>query len=83
MKTFGIIENLGGRAVVADLLDKHGHTVTVDAVRMWSKREQIPGAPLRILIETAEKRRIKVKASDLVPINVPNRKPGCKQKVKA
>lgn len=82
MKTFGIIEKLGGRQRVAALLCEAGRAITVDGVRMWSKRGQVPGAALQVLMAVAERKRIKVTAADLSLIDAPWGKSGRKAKVK-
>lgn len=81
MKTFRIIEKLGGRQRVVTLLSEAGRTISVDGVRMWSKRGQIPGAALQVLMAAAERKRIKVTAADLSLIDAPRGKPGRKAKV--
>lgn len=68
MKTFPIIEKLGGRKAVAEIVSGgHCRPVSADAVRMWSARGRIPGYAIRLMMEHAERRKIAIAASDLQP----------------
>lgn len=70
MKSFGIVEKLGGRAKVVKVLALADQEITLDGVRMWSKRGQIPGAAVRILMAEAERRRMRIRSTDLILIEV-------------
>lgn len=50
MKTFPIIEKLGGRAAVAEQLSSDDRLVSRDAIRMWSARGRIPGHAVKRML---------------------------------
>lgn len=65
MATFPIIEKLGGRAAMPKVLRRQGlRPKTVDAVRMWVARGQIPGEAQRALMREADNRSIPYTADD-------------------
>ena len=67
MMDFPIIEKLGGRVAVFDALhSRNGHPATVDALRMWRARGQIPGDATRDLMALAEELGIRYSASDFI-----------------
>jgi hypothetical protein len=67
MRTFRIIEKLGGIDQVFVLLTKRGLRITTpDAIRMWRSpsRGMIPGAAMVLLMEACEAQQIKYCADD-------------------
>lgn len=66
--TFPIVEQLGGRYRVAELLSERGLKRSPNAVRMWSSRRSIPGDAMRELIRIAEERGYTYSASDFEPV---------------
>ena len=65
MRTFPIVEKLGGRAAVAKM-----RGVSVHAIRMWAQRRRIPGDDLAALILAVEKAGIPFEARDLRVIEI-------------
>lgn len=71
MKSFGIIEKLGGRpAVSAALRESGARTHSVDAIRMWAQRGSIPGNALRALLAEAERKGVEISSDDFDVIEV-------------
>lgn len=68
MKTFPIIEKLGGRAAIAPRLKRASkggvRPVTVDTIRMWSARNSIPGYATRQLIVIAAFEGVSIEPDD-------------------
>lgn len=70
MRTFQIIEKLGGRKAVSELLSTKKKPVSKDVIRMWCTRGTVPGNSVRVMMKVAEKRGIEIVAKDLDPITV-------------
>lgn len=64
MQTFPIIEKLGGREKVFELLKSAELIKTIDAIRMWIQRGTIPGNAQRELMAEADRRMLGYDASD-------------------
>lgn len=64
MRTFKIIEKLGGRRATANVVTAQLRPVTTDTVRMWCQRGRIPGDVVRCLLKEAEARKIDTAGSD-------------------
>ena len=65
MRDFPIIEKLGGRETVfRQLQSRGGRPQTVDTLRMWCARGQIPGDFSRALMTLAEETGVTYEASD-------------------
>ncbi len=66
MSDFPIIDKLGGRQAVFEYLRKQApdEIKTVDALRMWSSRGQIPGWAQPLLMAAADDARIRYTAAD-------------------
>lgn len=73
MKSFAIIEKLGGRRASADVIEASGRACTPDTVRMWCQRQRIPGYAIPVLMSEAEARGLKVSSADFEPITVTRR----------
>lgn len=70
MVSFPVIEKLGGRDEVFELLKQAGYPIrTVDAVRMWGARGTIPGDAARLLMEACDQRRIAYQAPDFKAVS--------------
>jgi hypothetical protein len=64
MRTFPVIEKLGGRQQAAEIVSARGKPVTADAVRMWCQRGQIPGWARHALHQHFDEQGVAVMASD-------------------
>lgn len=68
MYSIPIIEKLGGRDAVADMLKRPGRgsrqAVSKHALNMWVARDSIPGFAVVQLVELANKRGIQIGPSD-------------------
>ena len=74
-KEFPIVERLGGRQAVMEILRARGVEVgSVATIRMWSTRQrcQIPGKAMNALMDYCDDERIAYDGSDF---RLPERKP--------
>ena len=66
MQSFPIIEKLGGREAVFDLLKGQPEVKvnSLDTIRMWIQRGSIPGSAQRALMAAADEQRLPYSAQD-------------------